>query len=175
MAMIDGKKRAIAKIATGLILAVAGIAGIVFGKSVKQILLRISILILSALSLGAGFYLMIDGTTDIALGVADQMVLKEDLLQAIANGEVPPPTKAQTMTFPSPEFMEMSLMPLTHQEATKNNRRLKYECPDGSESFTVYFTIFGIFGIPEESVRCADGSMLIAYDPSNGYVMDIKK
>ena len=41
MAMIDGKKRAIAKIATGLILAVAGIAGIVFGKSVKQILLRI--------------------------------------------------------------------------------------------------------------------------------------
>ena len=169
------EKQAWAKIATGLLLAAAGTVGIVFGKSVKQRFLRISILILSALSLATGLYLFVSGTTDLALGVADQMVLKEDNLQAIAKREAPVPTATQTMTFPGPNFFKLSLRPLAHQKATENLRRLRYECADGSESFTVFITRFGIFGIPDESVTCADGSLLIDYDPSKGYVIGISQ
>lgn len=169
--MNEEKKRALAKIISGSFLAIAGIAGIVWGKNLKQRSLRISVLILSALCLGSGFYLFVGGTTDLALGVADQMVLKEDNLQAIARGDAPVPSKAQTMTFPGPEFFKLSLLPLTHQPATRNDRRIKYECPDGSQSFTVYLTRIGIFGIPKQSIQCADGSMLIVYDPSKGYVI----
>lgn len=97
------------------------------------------------------------------------MVLKEDL-EAMIKGGMSIPLQTQAMTFPEPKFFEMSLRPLVNQ--LKNNRRLKYKCADGSEGFTVYFTMFGVFGIPEDSITCADGSMLINYDPSKNYVFE---
>ena len=174
MAPMTNEKRAWTNIVTGLILAVAGIVGIVFGRTVNQRFLRISILVLSALSLGTGIYLFVAGTTDLAMGVMNQMALTEENLQAIAKGEAPVPTATQTMTFPGPNFFKLSLMPLTRQPATKSNRRLRYECADGSNGFTVYFTRFGIFNIPDEDVDCKDGSKLVAYDASKDFVIDVK-
>jgi hypothetical protein len=161
--MNEDQKKGWIKIATGLILAVAGGVGIFFGRTVKQRFLRISILVLSAFSLGAGFYLMIDGTTDLALGVADQMVLSEENVYAMLNGSAPKPTVTQHMIFDSPAALKASLEPLKHQRGTENLRRLKYKCGDGSESFTVFVTALGTFGIPSISVTCADGMKLVEY------------
>ena len=73
--MEDNDKRGLAKIVAGLILAIAGGAGLIFGRNVKQRVLRISILIISALSLGSGLYLFVDGVTDLAVGIAGQYQL----------------------------------------------------------------------------------------------------
>ena len=164
------KKRAFLKILTGAILALAGTVGIVLGRNLKRKSLRISILILSALCLGSGGYLFISGSTDLALGVVDQMTLTDENIEAFKTGTMPVPTATPTMTFPGPQFFKKSLM-ITRVQ--KNLRRLRYVCADGSKSFTVYRTMFGIFGIPDESVTCADGSKLIDYDPSKNFVFEI--
>lgn len=148
------QKKAWTKIIVGLFLVIAGSVGIVFGKSVKQKFLRITILILSVFCLGAGAYLFVDGTTDLAIGLLGNYQL-----------DGPP---VQSMKFPGPNFFELSLVPLRSQ--SPNLRRLRYECLDGSKKFTVFITRFGIFGIPKESVICDDGFKLIDYDPSSGFV-----
>lgn len=150
----EQKKQAWTKIATGFLLAVAGLIGLFFGKNLKQRFLRISILILSTLSLGAGFYLMIDGTDDLAIGTVGAYKLDRPLIQ--------------TMTFPGPEFFRLSLVPL--QKQNPSLRRLQYKCPDDSEEFTVFITRFGVYGIPKESVICKDGFELVVYDPQKGFV-----
>ena len=77
------------------------------------------------------------------------------------------------MTFPGPNFFEMSLIPVRKQQP--DLRRLRYACPDESKDFTVYLTRFGIFGIPSKFVTCADGFKLVVYDTSKGFVMDAKQ
>src|SRR3990167_33153 len=157
--MEDKDKRGLAKIVAGLILAIAGGAGLIFGRNVKQSVLRISILIISALSLGSGLYLFVDGVTDLAVGIVGQYQLDGPAVQ--------------TMTFPGPNFFEMSLQPLLKQQP--DLRRLRYACPDESKDFTVYLTRFGVFGIPSKFVTCADGFKLVVYDTSKGFVMDAKQ
>lgn len=153
----EEKKRGLAKIAMGLLLAVAGIAGIFFGKTVKRRVLRISIFTISSICLASGAYLFVAGTTDLALGVVGQYKLDGPFIQ--------------TMTFPNPEYFKLSL---EMTRVARDLRRLKYECPDKSKSFTIYRTMFGIFGIPSQSVMCADGFPLVVYDPSKGFVSEAK-
>lgn len=52
-------------------------------------------------------------------------------------------------------------------------RRLKFQCPDNSQGFTVYFTAIGILGVPDKNVICKDGFALLTYGP--GYVREIEE
>lgn len=152
---MEQKEKGIFKLVSGLILMAGGVLGFVFGKNVKSKILRISILIISSISIGGGFYLFVDGLDDIAIGVIGQYKLGDPYIQ--------------TMTYKSrqdfKEKLNLSMDPGNGNLGTVHPdvRRLHFKCPDESEEFTVYFTKAGIFGIPSTSVVCKNGFKLLAY------------
>lgn len=143
---------------SGIALIALGLIGTIFGKSVKTKLLRGSIFILSMISCLAGTYLLYLGADERAIGVIGQY-----------QSDGP---SQQSSTYPGPNFFEASILQLTKQDGVL--RRLHYECPDSSKSFTVYLTRIGIFGIPKKSVICDDGFRLLDYDPSKNFVMEVR-
>lgn len=170
----EDQRKGIGKIVTGLILMVVGGIGLVFGRNAKQRTLRVSILVLSTISLGSGFYLFVDGVSDYALGVVGHLQLDKMTVEGMARGEIPVPKATYTVSFTSPKAFEKVLkFSIENDPALKDLRRLEYFCGDGSEGFTVYNTVLGLFGIPQKSVKCADGTLLVKYDyhskPSWGF------
>ncbi len=158
---MDTKDKGAAKIVGGLVLMLAGIAGFVFGRNARGRVLRLAVMIMSAVSFGAGFYLFVDGVEDLAVGTVGQY--------RIGGAAV------QTMTYPGPNFLEMSIRAAQAVEPKRLHalRRLKYQCPDGSKGFTVYVTKWGVFGIPEKTFVCEDGFELLKFDPSQGFVIEL--
>ncbi len=139
-------------------------------------LLGALLIALGAVISSAGGYLFLGGGETIALGVVGQKALNKADVASAVEGKASIPTSSQTLTYPGPNFFEHSLNLTKAVDPTlKGVRRLLYRCSDGSESFTVYLTDFGIFGIPSESVTCNDGSKLVDYDPSKNFVMELPK
>ena len=135
------------KIASGLLLTIAGIAGLLFGKNIKQKIVRITVLILSALCLGSGFYLFVSGVDDFAFGQVDHYVIGGALFQPI--------------TSPNPEDYKQEVEAVFL--ANPAIRRLHYKCADGSMTLKIFNTKFGVFGIPKDSVICDNGTALLLY------------
>jgi len=143
------KKSGIIKIVSGVVLMLAGAAGVIFGRSVKQKTIRISILVLSTLSIGSGFFLFIDGLDTIAYGQVGHTKLgvsQQEVLWAYSNQD---------------QFKEGILTEMKRLES----RRIHFSCPDRSEQFTVFNTAAGLIGVPSEDVVCANGQKLLSFDP----------
>lgn len=153
--MNQEKRKGLSKIISGVTLIIVGILGFIFGKNLKDRVLRTCILILSVLSISAGFYLFVDGTEDVAIGAVGQYKLESAYIQP--------------MRYESPrEFEKGLLSSINPGEGKKGTihprtRRLSYRCPDRSEEFIIYFTKLGVLGIPTHDVMCADGFKLLSY------------
>lgn len=132
------------KIISGLGLIAGGAIGFIFGRNARSKTLRIIAIALSTLAMGSGFYLLVDGIDDLAVGRVGQYELGGP--------------QVQTMTFNSPSEFEQSLSSIPNEI-----RRLHFRCSDGSEDFTVFFTHLGIVGVPSQDVICHDGSKLLAF------------
>lgn len=145
---IVGKKRnALIKVMAGVVFMIAGLAGLIFGRNVKQLTLRMLIIVLSAVCLGGGFYLFVDGLDELAIGQVGNYQLSE--------GGVQP------LIYRGPAFMKAGVASaVAHQPKL---RRLHFKCPDGSKGFTVYPTKLGVFGVPKRDIICNDGFKLLTY------------
>lgn len=135
------------KIVSGLALIIAGLAGGLFGTTIKQKVLRIVVLIFSGLMIVFGFHVFVSGLDDVAVGViardGDDMRV-EELVFADRDAF----KKSMEGTFAtSPDV-----------------RRLKFVCDDESNEFTVFNTRIGIFGAPAKSILCADNKFLLRYE-----------
>lgn len=111
---------------------------------------KVSMTLVSILSIGScvgGFYLFLDGIDDLAIGQVGAYHLKGP--------------RVQTLAYPDKDAFEKGLV-LT-QKSQPHLRRLHFQCPDGSQEFTVYLTGAGAFGIPARSVTCHDGFELVSY------------
>lgn len=138
--------KGLAKIVSGLLLMIVGGLGVIFGKKAKTRLVRVGVLLGSVISLGAGFYLFVDGVTDMAVGRAGQYQLGGPAVQE--------------MRYADPEAFERGILLST---STTDMRRIDFNCPDGTESFRVFITGLGVFGIPPKEVICGDGFKLLTY------------
>lgn len=141
------------KIISGLLLMMMGFFGLVFGKNLKSASRRIPVLVVSGLSVFVGLYLFVMGLQTNAVGMAYGT--------KIVDGKITVKSKLQ---YVSSGYFEDGLKATFKLEP--DVRRLTFKCDDGSESFTVFNTRYGILNIPDESVQCDDGSYLIRYHPT---------
>lgn len=142
-------KKAKKKILRGILLMMIGAVGTVLGKVLRiNKMLRILILTLSLGSFGVGYYLTVSGISDLALG-------------RVGTYQLGTPESIQSMVYEDDKTFLAGLL------QTKSNlpdlRRLRFECPDHSSKFTVYFTSLGVFGVPETDVICSNGFRLLGY------------
>ena len=101
------------------------------------------------MSLGSGFYLLIDGLDTIAFGQVGHTKLgvpQQEVLWAYSDQD----------QFKAGISAEMKRL---------DSRRIHFSCPDNSKSMTIYNTKIGILGIPEKDVICANGQKLLSFDP----------
>lgn len=107
-------------------------------------------------SLSGGYYQLIGGNTDQAVGV-------------VGSYQVGGPS-VQTLRYANPKSFEIGIK--KSLLTSPDMRRIEFICGDGSKSFTVYINPVKIIGIPEESVVCDDGYPLLAYPEltKGGYV-----
>ncbi len=147
-------QKGILKIISGIVLVVVGIFGFLFGKTIRTALLRASVMAVSVGAVLSGAYLFIDGTTDLAIGQVGKYKFGQSYVQPMNY-------------FSKAAFEDGLKNAVQHQQ---DLRRLKFECPDGSNSFTVYNTVMGFMGIPEKNVVCKDNFPLLTY--GGGFVRE---
>ena len=143
----DQKKRGLAKMIAGGVLVLAGVLGFVFGRDIKQRVLRLSVLAISGVSIAGGAYLFIAGVDDFAFGQLDHYEIGGPLFQEIVSE--------------SPDIYKEELKVVFEQQP--EIRRLHFKCGDSSHDFTVFNTAAGIVGVPGKSVVCDNGSKLLTY------------
>ena len=150
-------QRGLIKVLAGIVFIVTGIFGFVVGRSGKGVLVRIMIYALSAISIYAGVYLLVEGLDDMAIGSVGTYKVGG--------------TAIQKMIYDSPDHFEenlrVSLLPTfdggKQGTVKKKTRRLHFVCPDESRKFTVYYTGVGLLGIPSDDFVCRDGFKLLNY------------
>lgn len=133
-------------IISGVVLILAGLVGLIFGKDVKRRSVKIAVLAISFVSIGGGYYLLVSG-------------LSKDAVKQI-DGE------SNKFIFASPQDFREKLDKYRDRKAVqqgKSIRRLTFACVDQSEKFTVYLTDLGVWNVPENDVVCKDGSNLLSY------------
>jgi len=141
-------KNATLKVVGGLGLMIGGALGLIFGRNVKSITLRVLAMAISVLCLVGGAYLFKQGLDERAIG-------RVGAYKVGGSG-------VQSLYYKSPEFFKAGVqMAAAHQPTL---RRLHFQCPDLSKEFTVYITAIGILGIPGDDVICKDGFPLVTYD-----------
>lgn len=136
-------KNGLLKSAGGVALMLAGVFGLIFGRKAKTRALRITAFVVSSLAIGAGYYLLVDGISDMAIGKVGMYKVGGPL--------------QQELVYTDKADFDKSI------SRDKDLRRLKFNCPDGSKSFTAYVTLWGVYNLPSESVVCADGFKLLTY------------
>lgn len=111
---------------------------------------KLTALVLSGITGAAGAYLFVSGLSKEFLGQYG----------GHAYGE-----PARVARYENPAAFEASLLRYQDFKKAKGKdvRRLSFNCKDGSESFTVYFTPAGILNVPESNVVCKDGEKLLNY------------
>ena len=140
----------IIKIIGGVLIAVAGMFGLIKSQSIKHRLARFTASVVSLIVIGGGLYMMVLGFDDIALGQIGHTRLGN--------------AKIKSLVYHNPQDFEASLKTTFTQETNKKIRRLHFKCSDDSNRFTVYNTHFGITGIPGENIQCRDKSFLLVYN-----------
>lgn len=143
----ERKQSAKNKIIVGSILAILGIIGFIKSPKIKNRKVRLVGFASSGLAVFAGAYLFILGASDLAIARIGTSPLGEKLPGA--------------MVYENPEALKAGLE-LTFK-SQPDIRRLRFACKDKSESFRVFNTAAGTYGIPDSNVQCADGSYLVYY------------
>lgn len=136
------------KIISGIILIIISIITFFIGRTKKQKIVRVTLFIISGLSLFSGTYLLYSGLDDLAVGVVGQYVMGGDYVQELHYKSEAEFKKGILGTYKTNDKL----------------RRLHFQCSDFSKDFTVYTTKIGILGIPSESVKCKNGSYLLKYN-----------
>jgi hypothetical protein len=140
--------KGILKVISGSLLAAIGLIGVVTGKNIKQRVVRIPILAASIVSIASGYYLVVDGIQDQALGVVGQYNISK--------------SGYQSPTFRNKEEF-LNTLKIT-QAANSDLRRIVFKCPDGSKSVTIYNNPIQPIGVPDDTITCDDGVVLIGYN-----------
>lgn len=144
----------LAQLIGGALLTLAGVVGLFYSPRVQRRGLRFTAFAVSILSIGAGLYLFALGLDDVALG----RVTGETRV------EVGQPVHVDPLVYASPAAFEAALASTVRSHQWFNAvRRIKFVCPDGTVAFRIYNTFLGVFNVPQEDVRCADGSLLLHY------------
>lgn len=135
-------------------LTLAGIVGVILGRSVRGFYTRIMVFALSAFAIVSGLYIFVLGMDDYAMGILGQMPIKA--------GDKPSITEMRAY---SPSDLKLRLM-MSFEQLERDKtpaRRIHFICPDGSKDVTVYNTPFGIYGVPKQDIVCNDGMKLVKY------------
>lgn len=132
---------------SGIVLSVLGAIGLAKSQSIKSRYFRIVGSVASVIVIFSGIYLFGSGLDDTAIG----------RLHKDGDGQ----TTVGSLQYDSKENFKLSL--INTFKSDNGIRRLKFKCKDNSESFRVFNTAIGIFGVPSKSIACADGSQLLKY------------
>jgi len=132
----------------GLALMASAVGTFIFGKHIKSRPVKIATLVLAA-----------------ALGISGTYLFATGLTKEFAGQYGRRYGSIGSAHFESPQEFKRYLASYQEYKKSKgkNVRRLRFSCPDDSQSFTVYFTPAWIINVPDNEVVCNDGAKLVEY------------